>query len=213
MSRLSRLQSCVLAAALSVLPVTAWCGFTCKPPGGTTIYRDDLPSECKDVEIRELNPDGSLKRVIPAPTTPEQKRRKEESDRKRDECAKQNQEQARKDRSLLGTYPTEDDLLAARDHALANEKTLIDQQNQKLKQLKADRKHLEDEAEFYLKGQMPDELKRNLDNNAALRDQAGRAIHRILAGMERISEGFDANLKRYRELVAGTAKPSFQCDP
>jgi hypothetical protein len=72
---------------------------------------------------------------------------------------------------------------------------------------------LEDEMEFYRRGQMPDELKRNLDNNAALRDQAGGAIHRILAGMERISEGFDANLKRYRELVAGTAKPSFQCDP
>src|SRR5437879_13240743 len=80
--------------------------------------------------------------VLDAPMTPEQKRRKEESDRKRDECAKQNQEQARKDRSLLGTYPTEDDLLAARDHALANEKTLIDQQNQKLKQLKADRKQI-----------------------------------------------------------------------
>jgi len=39
-----------------------------------------------------------------------------------------------------------DDLLATRDHALANEKTLIDQQNQKLKQLKADRKRLEDEG-------------------------------------------------------------------
>jgi hypothetical protein len=59
---------------------------------------------------------------------------------------------------------------------------------------------------------MPDELKHNLDNNAELREQAGRASEHVLAERERINGCFDVDLKRYRELVAGTARPSFQCE-
>jgi hypothetical protein len=200
-----------LTAALIAWPIAAWSGYTCKPPNGPAIYRDDLPAECKDVEIRELNPDGSLKRVIPAPLTPEERRRNEESERKQLDCQKQKQDQQRKDNSLLSTYPSEDDLKAARFHALANEKALIDQQNQKLKELKTERKRLDEEAEFYPRQAMPEELKRNMENNAALRDQAGRTIEHILADMERINDRYETDLKRYRELVAGTAKPLFHC--
>jgi hypothetical protein len=202
----------IIAALLAALPPAAWCGFACKPPNATMIYRDDLPPECKDVEIRELNPDGSLRRLIEPALTPEQRRRKEETDRQRDQCRKQNQSQSRKDDSLLATYQSEDDLMAARRHQLLHEQALVEQQNQKLKQLKADRKHPENEAEFYARREMPEELKRNLDYNAELREQAGRAIEHVLAGMERINVQFDADLKRYRELIAGTAEPPFQCD-
>ena len=205
-----RIGSLILAAAFFV-PTAAWCGFKCKPPNSTTIYRENLPAECKDVEIVELYPDGSVKRVIPAPLTPEQRRKKQEDERKRDDCNKRNQDRARKDNSLLSTYPIEEDLLAARDRALANKNMLIDQQNEKLKELKAEFKRLQDEGEFYARRQMPEELKRNLDGNAALRDQAAHAIGAILAEMERISQSFDADLQRYRELVAGTAQ--LPCKP
>jgi hypothetical protein len=60
----------------------------------------------------------------------EDRRRKEEKDSRRDECRKQNQNQSRKDDSLLGTYQSEADLTAARTHALANENALIDLQHQ-----------------------------------------------------------------------------------
>lgn len=198
----------IVAAALAVLPIGAWSQlYVCTTPSGRTLTGDTPPPECQGVLIRELNRDGSIKRVIEPPLTPDQKRKREEDEKKRHQLEMQAQEQLRKDRALLETYGSEDEIEASRDRTLASRQALIDRANQQLKEFKVDRKRLDDEAEFYLKRQMPDKLKQALDANAALQAQQLKTIDDIRADMQRINERYDAELLRFRELVMRGATP------
>jgi len=202
------------AAALSALPVGARAQlYVCTTPNGRTLTGDLPPPECGNVEIRELNRDGSVKRVIEPPLTPEQKKARELEAKQRRERETQAQEQLRRDRALLETYASEDEIETSRDRTLAQRQALIDRANQQLKEFKMDRKRLDDESEFYAKRQLPDKLKRALDDNAALQQQQLHAIDDIRADMERINERYDAELRRFRELVMRGATPTQRKDP
>jgi hypothetical protein len=208
LDRLRLLPPWIVAAALAALPASAWCQlYVCTTPSGKTLTGDLPPVDCGNVPIRELNRDGSVKRVIEPPLTPEQKKKRELEDKARRDREHAAQEQLRRDRALLEAYAGEDEIDSARDRVLADRQALIDRANQQLKEFKADHKRLEDEAEFYVKRQMPDKLKRALDDNAALQAQQLRSIDEIRADMQRINERYDADLRRYRELVMRGATP------
>lgn len=198
------------AMALATLPQAGWCAYMCKAPGGGTIIRDYLPTECASVEIRELNPDGSLKRVIPPPRTAEQRRVDEEKDKRSAECAKQNEAQKQDDEVLARRYPLEDDLIAARDRALANEKARLGQQAQRQQELKAARARMEEAKAAYKGRPVPDALKADFDANDTAMATIDHQVDATTAGIERLSLKYDADLKRYRELVRGTARPPCQ---
>ena len=201
------------AAALSALPVGARAQLYVCTTNGRTLTGDLPPPECGNVEIRELNRDGSIKRVIEPPLTPEQKKARELEAKQRRERETQAQEQLRRDRALLETYASEDEIETSRDRTLAQRQALIDRANQQLKEFKMDRKRLDDESEFYAKRQLPEKLKRALDDNAALQQQQLHAIDDIRADMERINERYDAELRRFRELVMRGATPTQRKDP
>jgi len=197
-----------LLLALSLLPLAAGAQlYVCRTPGGKTVSGDQPPLECKDSVIRLLNRDGSVKSTIEPPMTPEEKQAREAEERRRHEREMQAQDQLRKDRALLETYGSEDEIEAVRNRTLAVRQTLIEHANQQLKEYRDDRKHLEDEAEFYARRPMPDKLKRQLQDNTDLQDQQLRAIEDIRAEMRHINERYDADLRRYRELVARGATP------
>jgi hypothetical protein len=201
-------QVAIAIVMLGTLPMGAWPQlYVCTTPGGRTLTGDVPPNDCQNVVIRELNRDGSIKRVIEPPLTPEQKKKREDDDRKRHEREMQAQEQLRKDRALLETYASEDEIESSRDRTLASRQALIDRANQQLKEFKSDRKRLDDEAEFYVKRQLPDKLKRGLEDNAALQAQQLKTIDDIRAEMQRINERYDAELMRFRELVMRGATP------
>ncbi len=201
------------AAALSALPVGARAQLYVCSTNGRTLTGDLPPPECGNVEIRELNRDGSVKRVIEPPLTPEQKKARELEAKQRRERETQAQEQLRRDRALLETYASEDEIETSRDRTLAQRQALIDRANQQLKEFKMDRKRLDDESEFYAKRQLPEKLKRALDDNATLQQQQLHAIDDIRADMERINERYDAELRRFRELVMRGAMPTQRKDP
>jgi hypothetical protein len=198
----------IVLAALAVLPIGAWSQlYVCTTPGGRTLTGDLPPPECQNVVIRELNRDGSIRRVIEPPLTPDQRKKREDEDKKRRALEMAAQEQLRKDRALLETYASEDEIEASRDRTLASRQTLIDRANQQLKEFKMDRKRLDDETEFYSKRELPEKLKRALQDNAALQAQQLKAIGDIRADMQRINERYDAELQRFRELVLRGATP------
>jgi hypothetical protein len=176
------------------------------------IMRDDLPAECASVEIRELNPDGTLKRVIPPPRTTQQRNAEEEAQKRRTDCVQQNEAQKQGDETLLRRYPMEDDLIVARDRALANENARIEQQNQRLKELKLARARLDGQKASYQGRPMPDALKSDFAANDSATVAAEHQIEATNSGAERLAEKFDVDLKRYRALVKGTAKLPCQLD-
>jgi hypothetical protein len=197
-----------LAALLLVVgPLAQAQLYVCTDARGRTITGDRPPPECADRAVRELRTDGSVRRVIEPPMTPEQKAAREaEAKRQRDEAEKQ-RAQMRRDLALLETYASEAEIEETRNRALGSRQQLIDRAQQRLVDHHKERKKLESEAEFYAKRAMPDKLKRSFEGNAALIRSEQRIIDDVRADMERVNARFDAELKRWRDLVTAGAQP------
>jgi len=194
------------ALALAAAPVSATM-YICTTPGGRTVTADRPPPECASVPIRELRPDGSVRRVIEPPLTAEQRKAHEEQAQreKREQDAKRSQ--ARHDIALLETYAAEKDIEAARRAALTTRQAMIDRSKKRLDAFAAERRKLEEEAEFYVNRKIPDKLEQAIEANDSLVRAEHRSIAEMQADMTRINKRFDAEAERYRELVAAGAKP------
>jgi len=195
------------AALLTAMPLAQAQLFVCTDARGRTITGDKPPPECADKAVRELRSDGSVRRTIEPPLTPEQKAAREaEAKRQREEAEKQ-RAQMRRDLTLLETYASEAEIEDTRNRALGSRQQLIDRSQQRLVEHQKERKKLDNEAEFYSKRQMPDKLKRAFEGNAALIRTEQRVIDDVRADMDRVNGRFDAELKRWRELVSSGAQP------
>ncbi|MDZ7653810.1 MAG: DUF4124 domain-containing protein [Burkholderiaceae bacterium] len=199
---------CLSALALLLAaPLVQAQLYVCTDARGRTITGDKPPAECADRAVRELRLDGSVRRVIEPPLTPEQKAAREaEAKRQRDEAEKQ-RSQMRRDLALLETYASEAEIEETRNRALGSRQQLIDRAQQRLLEHQKDRKKLEAEAEFYAKREMPDKLKRSFEGNASLLRSEQRIIDDVRADMDRVNARFDAELKRWRDLVTAGAQP------
>jgi hypothetical protein len=205
----------ILAAALAAMTLVALAAQrpvnNCVTPDGRTVYGDDA-DQCKNAPIRKLDRDGTPRDVIPTPPTDEQRKLKEEIERKQTRCHERNKEQYQSDDALLGRYPSEDDLEEARYGALGHQIKLVNEANERLKVLIARGRAYAEEAKFFEPPhQVPDKLKRD----RGLNRESERIEFRRIAGAAReilrINDDYDATLKRYRELVDGTAR--MPCDP
>lgn len=196
------------AAALTLVCSTAQAQlYVCTTAGGRTITADRPPPECADRPIRELRSDGSVRRVIEPPLTPEQRAQREAERKRQIEEAERQRAQMRRDLSLLETYANEAEIEASRNRALADRQVLIERAIKRMEEIKRERKKLDDETEFYVKRELPEKLKRALAaNNDMLRAQE-KIIADAKADMARVNERYDAEVKRFRELVSAGATP------
>lgn len=203
----------VAAALLLALPSVRAQLYVCTDARGRTITGDRPPPECADRPVRELRSDGSVRRVIEPPLTPEQKAAREaEAKRQREEAEKQ-RAQMRRDLALLETYASETEIEETRNRALGSRQQLIDRAVRRLAEHQREKKKLDNEAEFYAKRQMPDKLKRAFEANAALTRSEQKIIDDVRADMDRVNARFDAELKRWRELVSAGAQPVQRSSP
>jgi hypothetical protein len=204
-----------LAGAAAAQPVPPPTGllFVCTDGRGRTYTGDRQPPECANLEIRVLNRDGSLRQVIPAPLTPEQKAARAAEEKRKAEEAERALEQRRRDRALLETYASEAEIEALRAKTLASREQQIARSEDRLKRLAVERKKLDDEAEFYVKREQPAALKRAFANNAELVKTEQAIVADTRAEMARINERFDAEIKRFRELVQGGSRPVSRGEP
>ncbi|HSQ09123.1 MAG TPA: hypothetical protein VLN25_00690 [Burkholderiaceae bacterium] len=196
----------VALAALSASAQTPTTMFSCVA-NGKTYSADRPPPECANSEMRELNRDGSVRRVIPRPLTVEEQRARALEAKKKLEEEEKLLAQRRRDRALLEAYATDAEIEAARKKSLEGAEQAIKRSQERADSLAKYRKRLDDEAEFYKKREQPDSLKRAYALNA----QAVTAEERIMAEargeVARINERFDAERKRYKELLAQGARP------
>jgi hypothetical protein len=178
-----------------------------------TIYDGDkIPAECSGVQIRELRPDGSLKRVIPPPLAEEQKAQRDHKEKERQACIDMNRRQHDLDENLLDTYEHEEDLQEARYRAVGDQLQVVDHANARMKEILKDGMDLAEQAMFYQSpNRKPDELQRNRAVNSRLERDQLHVIEGAVAEIGRINETYDARLKRYRAVVSRTAE--MPCDP
>jgi hypothetical protein len=196
----------LITSLIIVSPVHAQSIFTCTV-AGKTFSGDRVPPECASADVRELNRDGSLKRVIARPLTLEEQRTRALEAKKRLEEEERQLAQRRRDKSLLEAYADEQEIEAARTKSLESGKQTIARAMQRLAGLNGERKKLDDESEFYRKTSLPDQIKRSYVSNTEQISAEEKVINEAQAEIQRINDRFDAEKKRFRELLAQGARP------
>lgn len=201
-----RALAAVAAGCALSLPASATL-YVCTDASGRTITSDVLPRECAQMPIKELRPDGSVRRVIEPPLSPEQRAARAQQARREAEVREAQRAQARLDNALMETYSSEAEIESARAAALASRQGLIDGAEAKLEGYRRERQRLDSEAEFYVNRKRPAKLERAFQINEELAQSERKRIADTQVEMARINDRFDAELKRFRELVAAGARP------
>ena len=218
MRNMQRLAVSVLALLCSagwgqVAPPRDRGTYTCKDEKGGTITSDRYIPECAYKEQRLLNPDGSLRQVIPPTLTPEEAGQGEAAKRAAREAQAAQNDAIKYDRLLKIRYPNEAAHNKRRESALDSARLAIQSAEARLQALAADRKRLLDEAEFYRGRPMPPTLKQQLYNNEATAGPQRDAIENQQAEMDRINARFDSELSRLRKLWGGAQPGSLGPPP
>lgn len=180
--------------------------FTCTV-NGKTFSGDRPPQECANADMRELNRDGSVRRVIARPLTQDELRARALEAKKRLEEEDKQLAQRRRDKSLLEAYASDEEIEAARAKSLESATQSMARAKARIDSLNGERKKLDDEAEFYKKRVLPDQIKRSFVSNQQEISQAEKILNDALMETKRINERFDAEKKRFRELLAQGARP------
>jgi hypothetical protein len=207
----------VVRLGLGVLLITAsapWAAestplgsiFTCTV-NGKTFSGDRPPQECANADMRELNRDGSVRRVIARPPTQDELRARALEAKKRLEEEDKQLAQRRRDKSLLEAYASEEEIETARAKSLETATQSMVRAKARIDNLNGERKKLDDEAEFYKKRVLPDQIKRSFVSNQQEVEQAEKILNEASIETKRINERFDAEKKRFRELLAQGARP------
>ena len=180
--------------------------FTCSV-NGKTFSGDRPPPECANTDMRELNRDGSVRRIIARPPTQDELRARAMEAKKRLEEEDKQLAQRRRDKSLLEAYASDEEIEAARAKSLETAMQSMARAQARIDSLNGERKKLDDEAEFYKKRVLPDQIKRSFVSNQQEVSQAEKILNDAVAETKRINERFDAEKKRFRELLAQGARP------
>ena len=180
--------------------------FTCSV-NGKTFSGDRPPQECANADMRELNRDGSVRRTIARPLTQDELRARALEAKKQLEEEDKQLAQRRRDKSLLEAYASDEEIEAARAKSLESATQSMARAKARIDTLNAERKKLDDEAEFYKKRVLPDQIKRSFVSNQQEVSQAEKVLNDALTETKRINERFDDEKKRFRELLAQGARP------
>lgn len=191
----ARVTAFVLAATLG----TAAHADIYKCRTATGVRTSDRPlAGC--LEQWQLNADGSQRRLVPAMQSDEERAAEEARKRLEDTQRATRDSDQRRDQNLLHRFPTKAVHDAARKSALDTVDTSIRTSQRRIERLKAERKPLESEREFYPGGNVPLKLKLAFDSNDALMDAQKQLIVNQQAEKERIDRTYDAELEKLRGL-------------
>ena len=198
----------ICCSALWAVQAGAQTGiYTCVDAKGRRITSDRPIVECLDREQRELNPSGSVRRVItPAPTAAERAQREAE---KKAEAEQQNRatEDKRKERLLASRYPNQAAHDKARTEALDQLEAQVALAQQQMAALEQQRRAIDEELEFYKRepSKAPPLLKRQLEENAQQRSTQSMQIADLEREKARVNTRFDDELTQLRRLWGNKA--------
>ncbi len=177
--------------------------YTCIDDKGRRLTADRPIPECTAREQHILNRDGSVKSVRPPTLTAEERAEREAQERKAAEARAAQADAVRLDRNLKARYPNEAMHQRAREAAIDSVRAAIKASEQRLKDLAAERKPLQDESEFYAGRPMPAKLKAQIDANEVATEAQKNALANQQSELVRINRFYDLELDRLKKLWAG----------
>lgn len=214
-------STCFLAFLLLSYSVSAGPLYRFPDENGVMTLSRSLPPEAaqKGYDILDDKTMRLVERVAPAPSADEiaemeaqralQIEQQKQAEINARLAAKQREKQARIDRTLLVTYPTEQDLIDARDKAISFRKEQIETYKAKLPALQENLEEVQrDAAERELSGgKMTPNMQKRLDaahQEIAIRRQS---IEKNQAEIDALSAQYEADLNRLRELLEKQTSP------
>ena len=177
--------------------------YTCVDDRGRLLTRDRYIAECSHKEQRILNRDGSLREVVPPTFTADERAQREAAERAARAAREARNDAVKYDRLLVARFPDKERHDRARDGGLEPSRHAIDAANGRLKELEAQRKRYDDEAEFYRGRRLPPSLRQQIESNEVAKGAQLTAIRNARAEQDRINANFDAELARLRQLWGG----------
>jgi hypothetical protein len=208
-SKLCQAHLLGLLGMLLALPVAAQTPpsaggiYTCTDAKGRRLTADRPINECAHKEQQLLNRDGSVRAVIPATMTAEERAEMDVRERLAAEARAAQADAVRRDRNLVARFPNEAAHNRAREAAADTVRLAMKASELRLRELEAERKPLREEAEFYKGKTIPAKLKAAMDANDASLDAQRGATSTQEAELVRINKLYDAELNRLRRLWAG----------
>lgn len=205
---LRRLFACAVllaagtASAQQAAPKVTYC---CNDDSGVQVCSDQLPQICYKRAYRVLEGTTVIKRVE-APLSPEQRRQRQADERRAAEEERAVREQRRRDRILLDTYNSVQDIEAQRAKAIREIEQGMHQAQQELAELHKKRQSLNDEAEFYKRKPMPPELQAAIRSNEADVAAQQSIIDSKKKDIDAVHTRFDEDKRRYLHLVRNAPK-------
>lgn len=208
----ARLAEFVLVAAMAV-PLTAAAQNTngrtiyCCDAGGQQMCGDIFPTECYGRAYREISPQGTVRRVVPAPPSAEEIARRDEAVRKRREAEEAALKKRRLDQALLQTYPNVAEIESRRDRAVADlDRTIADLRAREVDLEGRQAAMLKDSESFNGKN-LPVEIAENLRNIEAELEVQRAVISAKERERESIRLRFEEDRRRYLELTVPASSP------
>ncbi|HEU4458859.1 MAG TPA: hypothetical protein VFR90_07025 [Methylibium sp.] len=214
----------LLAAALVLAPFAAppvsaqersagTAIYTCTNAAGRKLTSDRPIPECNDREQRVLNSDGSVRNVREPSYTSEERAARDEAERRRNQERVTKQEAIRRDRNLLARYPNDAAHAKAREAAKGVVQDAIKRSEQRVADLRKERKPLGDEAEFYVGKTLPIKLRQQIEAvDVSIEAQESIAANQKVEA-ERIDALYDAELAHLKKLWAGAEPGSIGAPP
>lgn len=197
---LIKLGVLAIALALSGSGMAAGKLYCCDDAKGMQVCGDVLPQACYGRAYREIGASGRTLRNVAAPLTAEERAQQalEEAKRKEEEAALK--EQQRKDQALLNTYGSVKDIEAMRSRAQDDVQRSIAAAQEKIAEIRVQRKKFEDEAEFYKKKQLPAAVQKGLNDTAFEIAAQESIIESKQKELKIIREKYDEDKRRYIDL-------------
>jgi hypothetical protein len=179
--------------------------YSCVDAHGRRLTSDRPILSCIDREQRELNRSGGTRRVIPPTLSATEREARARQDREAELAQQRARDAISRDQALVTRYPDKAAHDASRAQALAQTQAVDQAAEQRLAELAAERKALDDEMEFYRKdpSRAPATVRRGIEYNARSVAEQRRAIAAQQAERDRINAQFDEEARRLQALWQG----------
>lgn len=180
--------------------------YTCVDAAGRRHTSDRPIPECADRPMRELRSDGAIKREIEAPLTRAQREERERAQAAARVQEMRKRQQLARDRALLRTYPTLDDLYAMRDRQMAELQALVEKNYARMIELHKALTQAQARAASYTDKAAPESLKQQMARLASeilAEDALAKSRQKEQA---LIHEKFEGDAERLRELLEKQAE-------
>jgi len=181
---------------------------------GVVHYTDKMPPDVVDKASVELNKQGiAVKRTDAAPTA-EQRRAKQQEVERQKQLAREREAADRRDRALMQSYTSEDEIDLARSRALATLESQIESAQAYRVALGKRQQELEAKRKAYADKAVPAAIDRELESIASELTKQDALIAERTHDVAAVTARYDAHRQRWRELRASAAaRDSAQAAP